>query len=642
MRQAPFALKVALCMAFVLGGHSVQSNRKCHEQCECPRTSRDGLLVTCKNLALTRLPEKLPRDTAELQLGGNNFGQLRGSFFSNQYLPKLKILDLSNCSIDMIEKNVFQNLTNLYMLDLSNNGLTSVQPYAFTGLHKLKILNMHNNHLKHIQEHTFHGLNLTFLNLGNNTELATVHSKAFEASHIHELIIYSCHLVTLPGTLLKPLSASLRRFSLYRNTLPLLIPTTLFEGLALERLDLSYNQISNWNFTQFVRSNVIQFMGNFIGNKSESIIRNIIDCESLGIANTGLQQFRIDMESASVSSIKQLDLSDNEMYHLESETFKQFQSLEILLLANNSLRTIPDKFGEIFSRLTRLDVSANPFHCNCELLWLKRWLTKNKSKLRMRATCIVAGHRIPIINIDDKSFRCLAPHIIHMSSDVAANGSEVIFNCSARGDPAPEVTWYAPGTVPITTSQSTAIQKTVTVTVFTANSQSVIGDYICVARNSEGSERGVLTIHTHPLKVKHPLEVPPGVGASTVSSTQQCFNRSILILAVVITCVLTIAMTALVMHMRDWARKRKERLQCILGELRDRKVVSFTLLDDSVSVTVDESEQNNRNDSAAAASTETMGSSKEKPKNKSLTNSNIGISLLRGHEGYYSLDEQGI
>jgi len=63
------------------------------------------------------------------------------------YLEKLRYLDLSNNSIELVETNTFTLLFNLYSLDLNNNFLSKIEKNAFASLSNLYYLKLKNNYL---------------------------------------------------------------------------------------------------------------------------------------------------------------------------------------------------------------------------------------------------------------------------------------------------------------------------------------------------------------------------------------------------------------------------------------------------------------------------------------------------------------
>jgi len=96
------------------------------------------------------------------------------------YLEKLRYLDLSNNSIELVETNTFTLLVNLYSLDLNNNFLSKIEKNAFASLSNLFYLKLKNNYLSKLPDIS-KMTSLVVLDLANqNGNLVTVNDYQFE------------------------------------------------------------------------------------------------------------------------------------------------------------------------------------------------------------------------------------------------------------------------------------------------------------------------------------------------------------------------------------------------------------------------------------------------------------------------------
>lgn len=58
-----------------------------------------------------------------------------------------------------------------------------------------------------------------------------------------------------------------------------------------------------------------------------------------------------------------------------------------LLLANNSLRSVPPGAFDHMPQLWNLDVTHNPWHCDCSLTYLRLWLEDHMPEALLRVYC---------------------------------------------------------------------------------------------------------------------------------------------------------------------------------------------------------------------------------------------------------------
>ncbi|CAI2358260.1 unnamed protein product [Caenorhabditis sp. 36 PRJEB53466] len=68
-----------------------------------------------------------------------------------------------------------------------------------------------------------------------------------------------------------------------------------------------------------------------------------------------------------------LDLRNNDITHVRSSDFKNLNSLEILLLNQNLLQTLPLNVFENNEQLLHVNLTENPWFCDCKLKWVKTW-----------------------------------------------------------------------------------------------------------------------------------------------------------------------------------------------------------------------------------------------------------------------------
>ena len=152
--------------------------------------------------------------------------------------------------------------------------------------------------------------------------------------------------------------------------------------------------------------------------------------------------------------------------------------MKLLDLSNNKLRYFDDKWVrtysndfsfELLTSLSSLNISGNPFRCDCQLTQsnMKRFLGDEAKKKLVKSVlntgqgnskimCNDDAENPPdFINIDlleitpqmmnEKAFKCSKPKItgISKSSEVEA-GKSLLLKCIAKGNPMPTIEWKAP------------------------------------------------------------------------------------------------------------------------------------------------------------------------------------------------------
>ena len=113
------------------------------------------------------------------------------------------------------------------------------------------------------------------------------------------------------------------------------------------------------------------------------------------------------------SMIKKLDLKDNIIGSVCQSFYKDLglNSLKELNLANNRITSIPRLIQE--SRLTKIWLGGNPFHCDCHMTWMIKWLknciqTGKQNVIDCSTVTCYSGQMIgkPIHQLTEKDLEC--------------------------------------------------------------------------------------------------------------------------------------------------------------------------------------------------------------------------------------------
>ncbi|KAJ8308656.1 hypothetical protein KUTeg_013530 [Tegillarca granosa] len=169
------------------GDDEILCNFKCPDGCECRGLTykcksipQSGFSKYARNIDVSQIPVDLNTldlnsylNLASLNLSGCMIDSLlpenTSSYFEN--LVNLRILDLSNNKLKVINPNVFSGLKYLNKLILSDNKeLTQIMTEAFYCLENVHILRIVRTKLKTMEENAFYGMtSLDFLDLSNNS-----------------------------------------------------------------------------------------------------------------------------------------------------------------------------------------------------------------------------------------------------------------------------------------------------------------------------------------------------------------------------------------------------------------------------------------------------------------------------------------
>ncbi|KAI8489073.1 hypothetical protein Bbelb_332970 [Branchiostoma belcheri] len=318
----------------------------------------------CDNRDLTSVPQDLPTTITELVLWNNNITTLSQSDFSRY--GSLTSLSLRSNQISVINSGALYNLTRLTYLYLHNNQLTSLRSDMFVGNGILERLYLHNNKIHSIEAGTFNatpqlqslylqynqltilrsdmfaGLDsLQELTLSNNN-IHSIETGAFNATpQLQWLYLNNNQLTSLRSDMFVG-NGTLETLYLYNNNIRSIEPGTFNTTPTLRDLRLQYNNISNIDAT------------------FANLPLRYIDLSYNGISTFPLEALsNVDTTIASEFS-QPLDLS------------KPFG----LYLNFNQMETLPSAAYDILaSLLTAVDISNNPWQCDCRMLPIKLKMT---------------------------------------------------------------------------------------------------------------------------------------------------------------------------------------------------------------------------------------------------------------------------
>ncbi|NXL83319.1 LRC40 protein, partial [Alectura lathami] len=219
-------------------------------------------------------------------------------------LPALSVLDVHDNQLTSLPSALGQ-LENLQKLDVSHNRLKSI-PEELTQLSRLKSLLLHHNELSHLPDGFGQLVNLEELDLSNN------------------------HLTDIPTSF--ALLINLARLNLACNQLKNL-PADISAMKSLRQLDCSKNCL-------------------------QTVPPELASMASLEQLYLRKNKLRSLPELPSCKLLKELHAGENQIEVLNAESLKHLNSLSVLELRDNKIKSVPDEVT-LLQKLERLDLANN-------------------------------------------------------------------------------------------------------------------------------------------------------------------------------------------------------------------------------------------------------------------------------------------
>ncbi|XP_062581165.1 toll-like receptor 4 [Saccostrea cucullata] len=436
---------------FFFAGANIVSEEKHHvsycqtKNCFCRNKSTAD--SSYKNLST--LPRGLPRTITSLILTGNDFPDLKDEDFNPVAHLKLKSLIMKHCNIESISKSAFQTLSSLVKFDLSYNRITGKMLYLATrslGKSRIKILDVSGNYFNgsndqfsgfrnewflQLRELCLVGINVNIFNfttLSTLKKLSKLDLGSNRITHLHvskETVFLKLQYLDLARNSLRDTSFFQKRgnclpklihLDLSRNPFFTICSRSFVKLISLKALIMDHLQVKasietralesrslvNLSIDSFQGDNHILFkhcpllqelqmrrMTLFLTNltKMLSPLRHL---RSLLIRGCGIKYMS---SLQGLPELQKLDFTYNHIQNLQKKDIENLWKLEEISFGWNSIFTVSQSsFPEFIwkKKKLRLDLSSNPFNCDCELEWFSNWLRINNHKVvayPFRYTC---------------------------------------------------------------------------------------------------------------------------------------------------------------------------------------------------------------------------------------------------------------
>ena len=344
-------------------------------------------------------------DLMALDLSGM-LGCLPADLFRPLSGVPLRTLTLAHSTFEVIPNGTFSSLSQLFQLDLSHGKLRKADNGAFKGLRSVQSLKLDHNDMRIFPSPL--PVSLTTLDLSYNAMLTTIPKQTFSGLYnLINLTLSHCSLRVFAalsfdglGSLLsldlshndigssnigmKVFKAVPRLETLYLdNNKMTAIEYFLFAYLPkLRNLYLSNNDCRNLSVHLFDTSQqleVLHLEDNMLANlvKSDTgglLFDKLTALRELHLENNGLTSLPGRM-IRSLAALQELYLQENYISNWGDGFFNDATSIRLVNLTRNKVSFINESsLSGLLGKSTQLYLSANPFSCDCDLMWFRDWL----------------------------------------------------------------------------------------------------------------------------------------------------------------------------------------------------------------------------------------------------------------------------
>uniref|UniRef100_A0A665TRZ6 Leucine rich repeat and fibronectin type III domain containing 1 n=1 Tax=Echeneis naucrates TaxID=173247 RepID=A0A665TRZ6_ECHNA len=327
---------------------------------------------------------------------------------------------------------------------------------------------------------------------------------------------------------------SLVHLTLSRNTISQITPHAFLGLRSLRALHMDGNRLSVIKSDHF--KGLINLRHLILGNNQiyqvapTSFDEFVSTIEDLDLSNNNLRSLPWEA-IARMTNINTLTLDHNLIDHIGAGTFTLLTKLVRLDMTSNRLQKLPpdslfqhaqvlsDAKGSSSSTLA-VSFGGNPLHCNCELLWLRRLTREDDLE-----TCASPEHLMDkyFWSIQEEEFICEPPLITkHLATKpYVMEGQGVTLKCKAMGDPDPDIHWRSPDGKLVHNNSRTILYDNGTLDILITTLKDS-GAFNCVASNAAGIATAAVEINMIPLPLfvnnTGHMREDPGLSDITTSS----------------------------------------------------------------------------------------------------------------------------
>ncbi|KAG5682188.1 hypothetical protein PVAND_011556 [Polypedilum vanderplanki] len=378
---------------------------KCTEEgfCRCTPAIKQ---ISCFRLGLKSIPasQSIPNDINHIDLSFNQLKTLHKDSFRT--LTHLTLLDLSRNRLEFLPNDLLLDLDSLSNLRLQENSLHGLDAQLFLKLRSLKFLDISFNQLSvtlpvELFQSIYH---VQVINFQHN-KLEKI-PWLLEQSELEEVDISKNRLHSIDDIELAELK-SLKTLRLSENFIVDIAPNAFTSLSQLQHLFLKKNfitHISEKHFRNLKNLIILDLSANKIQKIHPLAFHSLAKVSELYLSQNSLNQIPENL-FIKMRGLKRLMLFSNDFRYLHSKSFIGLSSLTNLLLNNNNLKDfdadvfaplvnlsklrldsnklqfLPQNCLDKIPKLTKIKLDKNPWHCDCQSIYLARFLREHYKKL---------------------------------------------------------------------------------------------------------------------------------------------------------------------------------------------------------------------------------------------------------------------
>jgi Leucine-rich repeat (LRR) protein len=212
-------------------------------------------------------------------------------------------------------------------------------------------------------------------------------------------------------------------------------PSLSMISMMYNSFDFSIEDFSNEMFAGCPNLTALQLSHNFFTEVTDErfldVLGRVTKLQALYLGSCGIQQISSKL-FAPFPRLRELEMYQNKISEVPSGTFDRNLKLKKLLLSQNKITTITeDTFSqEVRNQLTWVDLSGNPFSCDCDLRWFNDVLRNNHTAFKSTYGGYICndGHKTPVVSFHVVAQACIWNQTIHKAI-IAAVSIFIIILC---------------------------------------------------------------------------------------------------------------------------------------------------------------------------------------------------------------------